>query len=214
MIPLPAAVPVRPDGDTAQQWVLQELAKPPYQAAQPSPFDRAVQALLDWFTSLFDVKGSNTPPLLLGIAILIVVVVLVVALLLFGLPRVNRRSRAGTLFGEDDRRTADKMRRAAEAAMASDDWSLAVLERFRAVARGLDERTLVAVFPGTTASAFTASAARIFPTELGELRAAAELFDAVRYADETATREDAMSVAALDDRIAAARPATIAPVGA
>lgn len=213
MTPLPAAVPIRPDGDTARSWLLQELAKPPYQAAQPSPFDRAVQALLDWFTGLFDVRGANTPPLVLGIALLLVVVVLVVALLLFGLPRVNRRSREGTVFGENDRRTADQMRRAAAAAMAAGDWTLAVMERFRAVARGLDERTLVAVFPGTTASAFTASAARVFPTELGELQAAAELFDAVRYADETATREDALAVAALDDRIAAARPAT-APVDA
>ena len=35
--------------------------------------------------------------------------------------------------------------------------------------------------------------------------------DGVRYADETATREDALSVAALDDRLAAARPAALEP---
>lgn len=212
MIALPAAVPVEPDAGTARRWLLDELAKPAYAAAEPTPFDRAVQAFLTWFSGLFDVRGSSTPPVLLAVAIALVVAVLVVALLLFGLPRINRRSAVGALFGDDDRRTADEMRRAAEAALAQGDFSLAVLERFRALARGLDERTLVAVFPGTTASAFAVSAARAFPPEHGELRAAAELFDGVRYADEAATREDALSVSALDDRLAAARPQALETV--
>jgi hypothetical protein len=212
MIVLPAAVPVEPDAGTARRWLLDELAKPAYAAAQPTVFDRAVQAFLTWFGGLFDVRGSSTPPVLLAIAIALVVAVLVVALLLFGLPRINRRSGVGALFGDDDRRTADEMRRAAEAALAQGDFSLAVLERFRALARGLDERTLVAVFPGTTASAFAVGAARAFPHEHGELRAAAELFDGVRYADEAATREDVLSVFALDDRLAAARPQALEAV--
>jgi hypothetical protein len=212
MIALPVAVPVQPDAGTARGWLLDELAKPAYAAAEPSPFDRAVQAFLTWFSGLFDVKGSSTPPVLLAIAIAVVVAVLVVALLLFGLPRRNRRSSVRALFGDDDRRSADEMRRAAEAAMSRQDWSLAVLERFRALARGLDERTLVAVFPGTTATAFAAAAARTFPGEHGELQGAAELFDGVRYADEPATREDALSILALDDRLAAARPETLEPV--
>jgi hypothetical protein len=209
MIALPAAVPVQPDAGTGRRWLLDELAKPAYAAARPSPFDRAVQAFLTWFTGLFDVKSSSTPPLVLAIAIGVVVAVLVVALLLFGLPRRNRRSTVGSLFGADDRRSADELRRAAAAAMAQGDWSLALLERFRALARGLDERTIVAVFPGTTATAFALSAARAFPAEHGELQNAAELFDGVRYADDTATREDALSISALDDRLAVARPLSL-----
>jgi hypothetical protein len=212
MTALPAAVPLQPDAGTARRWLLDELAKPAYAAAEPTPIDRAVQAFLTWFTGLFDVHGSNTPPVLLAVAIGLVVAVLVVALLLFGLPRRNRRSTVGALFGADDRRSADEMRRAAEAAMARGDWSLAVLERFRALARGLDERTLVAVFPGTTASAFASAAARRFSAEQAELQTAGELFDGVRYADEQATREDALSIFALDDRLAAARPQTLEPV--
>jgi hypothetical protein len=212
MTVLPAAVPLQPDAATARRWLLDELAKPAYAAAEPTPIDRAVQAFLTWFTGLFDVRGADTPPALLAVAIGLVVAVLIVALLLFGLPRRNRRSTVGALFGDDDRRSADDMRRAAETAMARQDWSLALLERFRALARGLDERTLVHVFPGTTASAFAASAARTFPPEHAELQAAAELFDGVRYADEQATREDALSVFALDDRLAAARPQTLEAV--
>ncbi|MGT2425203.1 DUF4129 domain-containing protein [Amnibacterium kyonggiense] len=212
MIASPAAVLVQPDAGTARDWLLDELAKPAYAAAQPSPFDRAVQAFLQWFTSLFDPKTSSTPPIALAIALLVVLAVVVVALLLFGLPRRNRRSTVGSLFGADDRRSAAEMRRASEAAMASGDFAAAVLERFRALARGLDERTLVAVFPGTTATGFAAVAARAFPSELEELRDAAALFDGVRYADEGATREDALSVFALDDRLAAARPQALEPV--
>ena len=63
MIALPAAVPVEPDAGTARRWLLEELAKPAYAAAQPSPFDRAAQAFLTWFTGLFDVKGSSAPPI-------------------------------------------------------------------------------------------------------------------------------------------------------
>jgi hypothetical protein len=89
---------------------------------------------------------------------------------------------------------------------AGGDFALAVLERYRALARDLDERTLVAVFPGTTARAFARDAAAVFPGESAELAAAAEVFDGIRYAGRTGTREQADRVGALDDRLAAARP--------
>jgi hypothetical protein len=113
---------------------------------------------------------------------------------------------AGGLFGEDDRRTADELRRSSAAAFAAGDWSTAVLERFRGLARGLDERTVLTVFPGTTADGFARRAAQAFPGETGDLGSAAAVFDDVRYAGRAATREEAEAVAALDDRLAAARP--------
>lgn len=214
MIALPVAIPVTPDGDRARGLLLDELAKAPYAAARPSLFDRAAQAFLDWFTGLFDASRSGAPPVLLAVALGVLVALVVVALLLFGLPRLNRRSTVAGLFGEEDRRAADELRRAAEAAFAAGDWSLAVLERFRAVARGLDERTVVAVFPGTTAAAFARRAGEAFEAESPALRGAAALFDGVRYAGRAATRDDAASVAGLDDRLAAARPRLPEPVPA
>ena len=211
---LPLDVPVTPDGDTARSWVLDELAKQEYAAAQPSLFDRLASGFLDWFTSLFDASRSGAPPVLLTVALVLLAVVVVVALVLFGLPRVNRRSSAGTLFGEDDRRTADEMRRAARDAYGRGDWATAVLERFRAIARALDERTVVQVFPGTTAGAFARRAADAFDDQRTALREAARLFDGVRYADRVAGREDADAVASLDDRLAAARPRLENPVSA
>ena len=204
---LPAAVPVQPDGHTAQQWLVQELQKAPYQDAKPTLFDIVSQAVLQWFQSLFTQKNSVAPPVLLVAALIVVVALIVVALLLFGVPRLNRRSRvAGTLFGDDDRRSADELRRSAAAALAAGDWSAAVLERFRGLARGLDERTVLTVFPGTTATGFADRAARAFPDERQALAAAATVFDDVRYADRAATRGEAETVAGLDERLMAARP--------
>lgn len=206
MIVPPSAVPLVPDGDRARSLLQEELAKQEYAAAQPSLFDRIASGFLDWFTGLFDASRSGAPPVLLTVALIVLVVVVVVALLLFGLPRINRRSSAAALFGEDDRRTADELRRAAEAALGRGDFRLAVLERFRALARSLDERTLVQVFPGTTAAAFARAAGTRFEDERQALASAATLFDGVRYDDRPATRDDAVSVGALDDRLAAARP--------
>jgi hypothetical protein len=212
-----AAVPVQPGGDQARQWLQQELAKAPYQAAKPTPFDLLAQAVLQWFQSLFTSKTSVAPPVLLVAALIVVVALIVVALVLFGVPRLNRRSRvAGDLFGEDDRRSADELRRSAAAAFAAGDWSTAVLERFRGLARGLDERTVLTVFPGTTATGFARRAGRAFPAEQGGLVSAAAVFDDVRYAGQPASRAEAEAVAALDERLTAARPLledAAAPVG-
>jgi hypothetical protein len=214
MTGLPVAVPVQPDGDEARRWLLDELAKQPYQASRPTPIDLLAQAFFDWLGGLFRNQGDPTPTVLLVVAVTVVVALVVVALLLFGIPRANRRSRgpAAGLFGEDDRRTAAELRAAARAASAAGDHSLAVLERYRALARDLDERTLVALFPGTTADAFARQASGIFPAEAAELAAAADAFDGIRYAGRAGTREQADRVAGLDDRIATARPRLPEPV--
>jgi hypothetical protein len=214
MTSVPLAVPVEPSGDEARRWLLDELAKQPYQASKPTPVDLAAQAFFDWLGGLFRSHGDPASTVLLVVALVIVVALVVVALLLFGVPRANRRSRAtgAGLFGEEDRRTADELRAAARAAAAAGDFSLAVLERFRGLARDLDERTLVPVLPGTTARGFARAAAGVFPAEATELAAAAETFDAIRYAGHAGSREQADRVAALDDRLVAARPRLPEPV--
>jgi hypothetical protein len=207
-------VPVQPSGDEARRWLLDELAKQPYQASKPTPVDLAAQAFFDWLGGLFRGHGDPTSTVLLVVALTVVVALVVIALLLFGIPRANRRShaQAALLFGDDDRRSAAELRAAARAALVSGNHSLAVLERFRAVARDLDERTLVAVFPGTTADGFARSAGNVFPAEAAELLSAAEVFDGVRYAGRTADRNQAERIAALDDRLVAARPRLPEPV--
>jgi hypothetical protein len=109
------------------------------------------------------------------------------------------------LLGENDRRTARQLRRDAERAAAVGDWSLAIAERYRAIARALDERTIVTALPGTTAHGFARSAARQFPDQGAQLEAAADRFDRVRYLGRAGTADDYALVRTLDETLDAAR---------
>lgn len=214
-LPLPFDVPVDPDAPEARDWLLDELSKQPYQAAQPTFIDRVAQQILNWLEDVIDwllgtgPAGSPTDVPLGLLAVLIpIVVILLVAFLLYGLPRLNRRSAVtGALFGDDDARDAVSMRRAAERAAAAGDYTLAIAELFRSIARGLAERTLVATFPGTTAREFARRAAIVFPAAAEPLTAAALDFDGVRYLDRAGTPEQWDAMVALERRLRTARPA-------
>lgn len=206
-------VPVTPDGPDARRWLLDELSKAPYQAAKPNWFDLLSQAVKDWIGSLFGPSSGTLGPLLIVVLAVLIVALIVVAFVVFGLPRLNRRSRTpGEVFGETDRRDADALRRAAEAAAASGDWTTAIEELFRALARGLAERTILTVNPGTTAHGFGARAASAFPAERVRLGEAAELFDRVRYLGVAGTQHDYTALGQLEARLRTARPDALAPL--
>jgi len=215
ILPMPpmlrADVPVDPDGPEARRWLLDELSKAQYQSAQPTPLDQLVRAIMDWINSLINGLGSVQIPgigNLLGlVAVLIVVVLLVVAFLVFGLPRISRRSSAGgALFTEHDTRDAAAMRRDAERAAASGDYAVAITELFRALARGLDERALVSTFPGTTASELATRAAEVFPDAASRLALAAASFNGVRYLGAAGSAEEWEQLVALERELRTAKP--------
>ena len=213
--PLPLDVPVQPTPPEAVELLIEELAKPEYQAARPTPLDLLAKAIADWFSSLFSVGGVALPPgVVIAVIAGVVVVAIVVLLLVFGVPHRNRRSAAaGELFGDDDRRDAAQLRSDAAAAAARGDWVTAIADRFRALARAIGDRELVAVLPGTTAREFAAGAAVAFPAEVGPLAAASTTFDRVRYLSEPGDEAGYAAIVALDDRIAATRP-VLAPTEA
>jgi len=203
---LPWDVPVDPDAPDATEWLINELSKAPYQAAQPTLFDRIAKAVSDWLGSLQLGSAEGPPAVGLSLVIALVIGALVVAFLLFGLPRLGRRSRVtGSLFGEDDARTAARIRQDAERAAASGDFSTAVMEMFRAIARGLAERTIITTTPGTTARDFAARTGSTFPTLADRLVESAASFDGVRYLDRTGTAEQYAAIAALEKDLRAAR---------
>lgn len=200
-------VPVVPDAPDARDWLLEELSKPEYAAARPSLFDILSQRFFDWLLRLFQ-PGESVPLDWLPVAIVgLVVAGLIVALLIWGVPRVNRRSGAATgLFGDEDRRTAAELRRDAAAAASTGNWTLAVLEQFRALARGLSERTIVLVSPGTTAHDFSLRASGAFPPASDDLANAATIFDGVRYLGQQGTADDYERVRRLDARLQGESP--------
>ena len=70
----------------------------------------------------------------------------------------------------------------------------------RQVERGwLDDR------PGATAHEVAGALASTYPDQRGRVSGSADLFDAVRYGDRPATRDQAAEVLALDDALAGRR---------
>ncbi len=214
MIHLPLTVPVEPDRPSARRLLADELAKQEYQAAKPTWFDQLLGNIGEWLDSL-RFGGSQGPPAF-GMLVLIVVilVLLVIAFLVFGLPRLNRRSSVtGSLFGEDDARTAAQMRSAAEAAAARGDYAAAIAEMYRSIARGLAERTVLSTSPGTTAHDFATRAASVFPPRGADLAASASAFDDVRYLGGAGSREQYELVERLERALRSAKPLALEAVG-
>lgn len=197
--------PLEPDAPDARDLLLDELSDPAYAESSPTWFDLVSQAIYEWFANLRLVEGGAPPTLLFIILGSLIAVVLIIVLLVYGVPRIRARSRVSDeLFGELDSRTAKRLRRDAEKAATAEDWPVAIAERFRAIARALDERTIVAVLPGTTGHGFSRTAGQAFPTYAAELSAAADAFDEVRYLGRPGNPEAYAQVRALDEALAAA----------
>jgi hypothetical protein len=197
--------PLDPTAPDARELLLDELSDPIYAQSQPTWFDLLSQSVADWFSSLSLGEGDGPPALALVLGAIVLAAAIAGAILLYGLPRWRARSRLATdLLGEDDRRSARELRRDAERAAGAGDWSLAIAERYRAIARALDERTIVTALPGTTAHGFARAAARHFAVHAAALEAAADLFDGVRYLGRPGQREHYAAVRDLDETIAEA----------
>lgn len=209
-------IPVDPDAPEARRWLREELSKAPYQAAEPTWFDRLSKSFIDWITSLTAPSGDALGAWVPVILTLLIAAVLVATYLIFGPPRLRRRSRAPEeIFGTEDRRGADDLRRAAAAAAAAGDWTLAGREMFRALARGLIERSVLLVTPGTTAHAFADRAGAAFPESAAGLAEAAAAFDRLRYLGTPGTERDYLLILTIDGELRAARPRRLeAPVPA
>jgi len=195
--------PVTPDGPTAQKWAADELANPVYHRSE-----NLLVRLLRWLQHLFEgLPSLGVSP---GFAALIVVgvlaVVVVVALWVAGPVRRSRAAaRERPVLGHDDRRTAARLRTAADAAAAGGDWSLAVAERFRAVVRDLEERAVLDERPGRTALEVSASAGRVLPGAASALDDGALLFDDVVYGERPAGPADDAAMRAVDQVTRGAR---------
>lgn len=204
-------IPVDPDADDARRWLQDELAKPEYRAAEPTWFDRLMKAIGDWIGELFSSGGGVPQPVVIAVVILVVVALVVIGLLVFGLPRLRRRRAASApLFDDGDTRDLAELRRAAEAAAQRGDWPLAIEERFRAVVRGLVDRELVRVYPGSTAHGIADASAAPLPEFAAELAAGAALFDQVRYLGRAGDAEGYARLTALDEALWRTTPRPVA----
>ena len=197
--------PVSPDRDTAARWARDELAKPPYHQTE-SLLDR----FLSWLGSLFD--GASVPafglpgPAVALIAVLVLALVAGLAFWLTGPVRLRRRADASAVVLGADARTAAQLRAAADAHAARGDWQGAVLDRFRALVRALEERTVLDDRPGRTAFEAAQAAGARLPGHAGELRRAGLLFDDVCYGKVAVGPDSDAWLRELDATLTATRP--------
>ncbi|GAB2466685.1 hypothetical protein GCM10027063_04260 [Promicromonospora xylanilytica] len=201
-----ADLPVVPDRDTAREWLSSELQGSEY-AERESLLSRLISWVLDWLSGIEWAGAAVSGPALAIVIAVIALVVLAIAWLVAGPVRLGR-NRAGSaeVLDTDDARTAVQMRTAADAAAASGDWRTAVVERFRAVVRSLEERVIIEPRPGRTAQEAAADAGARLPAQAAGLRSGADLFDGVEYGDRVAVAEDDADLRALAAEVAAARP--------
>lgn len=204
-------VPVVPDADQARGWLERELADPVYHQ-QPSILSRLLAWLRDLFARADGATLGDVGTLLVVVGVLAVVVV--VTFLVTGPVRRSRRlARAGAVLDADERRSAAELRAAADAAAARGDWAAAVTDRFRAVVRSLEDRTVLDERPGRTAHEAVEAAGLRLPAHAADLRSAGRLFDDVVYGDVVPGPADDAALRELDARLAATRPAAPAVLG-
>lgn len=199
--------PLEPNRATAQRWAAEELLDPEYRRAEPNLLQRVAEQVLEWLQELLSRADgvSSGYGLLIGLGVLLLAIV--VSLLVSGPVRrtVRRTKSTGGVF-EGLQRSAEEHRRAAEAAAAAGDLARAVQERFRAVARSLEERVVLDPRPGRTADEVAREAGTALPPAAQPLMEAARAFDDVTYGGRPGTSEAYRRVVAADDAAARVRP--------
>jgi hypothetical protein len=199
--------------DEARRLAERELADPIYEDEPP-----LLQRLLEWVLRQLDQLFANAGSVLGGWGALVVLipVALIAALVLWRFGPLARTAARGQspVFGAT-KRTAAQYRRAADTADAGQDWTTSVLERFRAIVAGLEERDVLTTKAGRTADEAAREAGRLLPDVSEPLVAAAITFDDVRYGERDATPDEAATMRELERSIGSARisdePADVRP---
>jgi hypothetical protein len=198
-----AAVPIQPDRGQARDWAVQELSGRVYQEARPGLGERVLQWIWDLINSAEVAVGA--PPL----AALLVLVGVVAAVTTYALRRSGglhptaRRKTTAVLPVRHT--TAAEHRAAAQRHAAAQEWGPAVVERFRAIARELEERALLSPQPGRTAVEVARDGGAALPDLASDLLTAARSFNDVSYGRLSVDESTERALRELDERLRTAR---------
>jgi hypothetical protein len=187
------------DRDAAHEVAQHELAKPIYPKAS------LIERLTDWIDELLTkliVQGSSVPGGWFTISVLLILLAIAVVVAVRIARRTMRTNRGGeyALFGEHELSAAEH-RATAEQYAAAGNWSAAIRHRLRAVARQLEESTVLDPVPGRTATELARDAGRAIPHLAAELARAAEAFNDVTYGERPGTESAYRMIADLDDHL-------------
>jgi hypothetical protein len=200
---------LEPTPPEARDWLRQELRGPEYQ----SPWlDSVLRWFADQIRKLFEGAGhlAGLSPL-----ITVLIAVVVIALLVWVLPRVRRErgvAASDRAVLDDVTVTARHYRDQAAQALLDGRYEDAVLDGFRAIAKGMSDRRVLEDAPGRTAHEVSQALASPFPGLAERLALAADLFDSVRYGHRRANAHQAGQIQELDAELVASHPLLIEPL--
>jgi hypothetical protein len=201
-----AEPPVLPGAEEARRWAAEELAKPEYREAAPGWLQALWKDFVDWLQSLDGSAGDagTVPSPVIGI----VIAVVIAAAVIIAKPRLNPKARHGQeVFEPDSVLTPEDYRQRADMSAAAGKWGDAVVDRFRALVRSAEDRTIIDPQPGRTADEAARELAAPFGGEAHRLGKAAVTFDAIRYGNRAAGAADYQAMASLDTSLEAMKPA-------
>jgi hypothetical protein len=194
-----AEPPLTPSGDEARSLLRRELLRPEYHQ------DNLILRLIEWLQRVLDrglTAARETPPLT-TFAAMLVGLLLVAAIVWL----VSRARRAGRAPGghravlTDEHVTAAELRARAERALEEQRYSDALVDGFRSAVLRQVEKDRIDDAPGATAHEVALALAEVFPGHALDVHRCAGLFDLVLYGGRAATREQALDVLGLDERL-------------
>ncbi|GAA3399929.1 DUF4129 domain-containing protein [Pseudarthrobacter polychromogenes] len=200
-----AEPPVLPGAEEARRWAAEELSQPEYRDAAPGWVETLWENFLDWLSTLDGSAdaGSTVPSPVIGL----VIAVIIAAAVIIAKPRLNPKARqVKEVFEPEGELAAGDYRQRAETSAAAGRWGDAVVDRFRALVRSAEDRTILDPQPGRTADEVARDLALPFSTAGQRLDRAAGMFDAIRYGNRTADAGDYRAMAGLDDALEALKP--------
>ena len=187
------------DRDAAHRAAQDELNKPIY--SNGSPAEHLINWISDQIYRLLQ-KISSVPGGWFTATVLFVLLAIAVIVGIYILRRIMRTRRSGdhSLF-EAVQLTAAQHRATAENLAADGNWAAAIRHRLRAVARQLEETTVLTPAPGRTANELARDAGAALPHLTSELSRAAMTFNDVTYGERPGTQAAYQMIADLDDHL-------------
>jgi Domain of unknown function (DUF4129) len=173
----------------AQRAARHELAKAIYHRNSEPLAVRAVRGFGRLIDRVLSSATRHAPAGDLGALAIVVLIVVIVIVVIWrvGVPR--RASGLGGILASSPSVTAAEHRALADQAATDNDWHTAVIERMRAVARELEERSILEPRAGRTASELAREAGTRLALAAAGLNRAAAVFNEVAYGGGGATAE-------------------------
>lgn len=201
-------VPVDIGRDEARDAAVRELSDPIYRAAEPSWLRRAIEWVGERLEELFTATADLAPGGAAGLVVLLVLLLGIAVIVRLRAGKLARSARARrSVLGERSMSAAEH-RDAAESALAAGDVAMAIVERFRAIVRELEQRGVLDEQSGRTADEVAMQAGAALPGCAGGLRDASRVFDDVYYGDRPATTAGYQALVEVDAAVRSERQAS------